>query len=492
MIEEFGGHVVSSVTGQGIAELIGMLRVAVEAGAGRTRLSRRRTSCIGPLRRASGSNGTIRGRSRCSAATRSRAVDVSDLTNPEALDYVHDRLSSLGVDKALARAGRAQRRHGHGSASSPSNTKRRTPSTSWTRLVGDRRCVKIGTSSITDGTAASIERRHRQGLRRHRRGACRPGIRSCSSPPPRSPPAFRRWAVRPQNRPRDARTLQAVSAVGQARLMATYNECPRPDRRSRRRARCSWRRSTSWCGGSTSTPGPRSSACSNSASCRSSTRTTPWPTTRSAFGDNDHIAALVAQLMRCRGARAAHRRSGPPHRRSPGRCRPLRSSRTCSRSTTNSRSLAGGTGTNRGSGGMSTKLAAAKIAAWTGVRTVIAAASRPDRGPRCARRRSRASARSCGPRIVGCRPARCGSRSRWRRRGPVARRRGRQGCVAAGRVAPGPGYHRDVDGVVRRRRRRRGPRPRRRGVRQGPGSNGCGPPTLPPRKRGVVIHRTTS
>ena len=38
---------------------------------------------------------------------------------------------------------------------------------------------------------------------------------------------------------------------------------------------------------------------------------------------------------------------------------------------------AGGTGTRLGSGGMASKLAAAKIAAWSGVRAVIAAADRP-------------------------------------------------------------------------------------------------------------------
>ena len=38
--------------------------------------------------------------------------------------------------------------------------------------------------------------------------------------------------------------------------------------------------------------------------------------------------------------------------------------------------VAGGAGTARGSGGMASKLAAAKIAAWSGVRAVIAAASR--------------------------------------------------------------------------------------------------------------------
>jgi glutamate 5-kinase len=41
-------------------------------------------------------------------------------------------------------------------------------------------------------------------------------------------------------------------------------------------------------------------------------------------------------------------------------------------------SVAGGAGTERGSGGMASKLAAAKIAAWSGVRAVIASASAPE------------------------------------------------------------------------------------------------------------------
>ena len=40
--------------------------------------------------------------------------------------------------------------------------------------------------------------------------------------------------------------------------------------------------------------------------------------------------------------------------------------------------VAGGSGTERGSGGMASKLAAAKIAAWSGVRAVIAGATAPD------------------------------------------------------------------------------------------------------------------
>ena len=39
---------------------------------------------------------------------------------------------------------------------------------------------------------------------------------------------------------------------------------------------------------------------------------------------------------------------------------------------------AGGTGTDRGSGGMASKLAAARIASWSGVRAVIANAARPN------------------------------------------------------------------------------------------------------------------
>ena len=37
-----------------------------------------------------------------------RAVAVNDLTNPQALEYVRHRLSRLGVDRALARAGARQ------------------------------------------------------------------------------------------------------------------------------------------------------------------------------------------------------------------------------------------------------------------------------------------------------------------------------------------------------------------------------------------------
>ena len=75
-------------------------------------------------------------------------------------------------------------------------------------------------------------------------------------------------------------------------------------------------------------------------------------------------------------------------------------------------SLAGGAGTDRGSGGMASKLAAAKIAAWSGVRAVIAQAlARRRAGGRGVGRAGRRH-RSCTPRPSGSRPASCGSPSR--------------------------------------------------------------------------------
>ena len=77
-------------------------------------------------------------------------------------------------------------------------------------------------------------------------------------------------------------------------------------------------------------------------------------------------------------------------------------------------SLAGGAGSERGSGGMASKLAAAKIAAWSGVRAVIGP---PRHRTSCSRpSTARPSARSCTLVASGCRAASSGSCSRWVRR----------------------------------------------------------------------------
>ena len=127
--------------------------------------------------------------------------------------------------------------------------------------------------------------------------------------------------------------------------------------------------------------------------------------------------------------------------------------------------VVGGAGTERGSGGMASKLAAAKIAAWSGVRAVIASARAAGRRHRRARgppgrhvvRAARAAA--AAPQAVDRVRAAVGRQDRGRR-GRAARARERRQVVAA------RGCARDR-GRLRRRRDRGDRRRRRRGVRQG-------------------------
>ncbi len=127
--------------------------------------------------------------------------------------------------------------------------------------------------------------------------------------------------------------------------------------------------------------------------------------------------------------------------------------------------VVGGAGTERGSGGMASKLAAAKIAAWSGVRTVIASAALPGVvgdalagrpvGTSFAPRQQRLSSRKLWIAFRAC----VGRKDR-RRRGCAARTRGgRQVAVAGGRARGGRRLRRRCHG---RDRRRPG-----RGVRQG-------------------------
>ena len=92
------------------------------------------------------------------------------------------------------------------------------------------------------------------------------------------------------------------------------------------------------------------------------------------FGDNDRIAALVAHLVNAdvlvlltdtEGLFTADPRTDP-------------SARLIEQvdDVDALEAVVGGTGSNRGSGGMASKLAAARIASWSGVRTVIAKADR--------------------------------------------------------------------------------------------------------------------
>jgi glutamate 5-kinase len=176
-------------------------------------------------------------------------------------------------------------------------------------------------------------------------------------------------------RPRDAVTLQAISAVGQSRLMAVYDEqlavhdlvagqvllAPLDFmvRQQYLHARGTLARLLDL--------GVVPVVNENDAIADDEIR----------FGDNDRLAALVAHLVNADVLVMLTDAEGLY---------------TADPRTDESASLiaeiievdhaleaaAGGTGSERGSGGMASKLAAAKIAAWSGVRAVIARADRPD------------------------------------------------------------------------------------------------------------------
>jgi len=174
-------------------------------------------------------------------------------------------------------------------------------------------------------------------------------------------------------RPRDAGTLQAVSAVGQSRLMAVYDTALAEHdlvagqvlltpldfmvRQQYLQARGTLARLLEL--------GVVPVVNENDAIADDEIR----------LGDNDRLAALVAHLV---GADLlvlltdieGVLTSDP---RLDGEASLIEEIIEVDHEL---EALAGGTGTARGSGGMATKLAAARIAAWSGVRVVIAAAHR--------------------------------------------------------------------------------------------------------------------
>jgi GTP-binding protein len=95
---------ISAVTGAGLPQLLGRLAVLVEEARGEAPLPRQATVVHRPEPEGvtvsrEGSAFVVAGREAA------RAVAVSDLTNPDALEHVHRRLKRIGVDRALARAG---------------------------------------------------------------------------------------------------------------------------------------------------------------------------------------------------------------------------------------------------------------------------------------------------------------------------------------------------------------------------------------------------
>ncbi len=124
------------------------------------------------------------------------------------------------------------------------------------------------------------------------------------------------------------------------------------------------------------------------------------------FGDNDLLAALVAQLVGADVLVLLTDTSGvftadPRLHSSASLIEEIREVDAALEA------VAGGAGTARGSGGMASKLAAAKIAAWSGVRAVIAGAREPG-----VVRRALTNGESVGT-VVQPRAQRLSSRKLW-------------------------------------------------------------------------------
>jgi glutamate 5-kinase len=176
-------------------------------------------------------------------------------------------------------------------------------------------------------------------------------------------------------RPKDAVTLQALSAVGQSRLMGVYDSelalhglvsgqvllAPLDfiERRQYLQARGTLTRLLEL--------GVVPIVNENDAIADDEIR----------FGDNDRLSALVAQLI---GADTLVLLTDTPGLLSadPRLDPDATLIEEIVEFDRELEAIAGGPGTVGGSGGMASKLAAAKIAAWSGVRTIIAAAERPD------------------------------------------------------------------------------------------------------------------
>jgi GTP-binding protein len=101
---QFDGLRVSAVTGMGVDVLVG--RMAAAVASARAAEPRPQAYVVHrPVPEGFRVERTDDGGWRVVGRQAERAVALSDLTNPEALSYAQARLRSLGVDRALARAG---------------------------------------------------------------------------------------------------------------------------------------------------------------------------------------------------------------------------------------------------------------------------------------------------------------------------------------------------------------------------------------------------
>ncbi|HPU38992.1 MAG TPA: Obg family GTPase CgtA, partial [Microthrixaceae bacterium] len=100
----FDGLIVSAVTGEGVAQLVGSLRQLVEQARAEQPPPEGFVT-LRPLIEGITISRNDDGSFNVEGREALRAVNLNDLTNPEAMDIARERLDKLGVDRSLGRAG---------------------------------------------------------------------------------------------------------------------------------------------------------------------------------------------------------------------------------------------------------------------------------------------------------------------------------------------------------------------------------------------------
>ena len=238
--------------------------------------------------------------------------------------------------------------------------------------------VKIGIAPARRG-----RRRARGGAGGRGQGAARSRRRASSS----SPRARSRSAGGGSAMPRSRAPcpgLQAAAAVGQGHLIHAYQRALAAAR-ARRRRRCCSRTTTCAIAAATSTRASRSASCCARGAVPVVNENDTVSVDEIKFGDNDRLAALCTSLVEADAlvilTDVDGLYDGDPRRRR------ARSSPRCATSIARRSAVAGGSSGDVGTGGMASKVQAAKIAARFGVVTVVASGRRERAGDVDPRRR---------------------------------------------------------------------------------------------------------
>jgi GTP-binding protein len=104
MVANWNGPMISAVTRQGVRELVGMLASLVHE-ARQEIVSQQARVIIKPESDGSWVERIDEGSYRVHGRKAERTVHLNDVTTPEALNYIDERLKKLGVPRLLARAG---------------------------------------------------------------------------------------------------------------------------------------------------------------------------------------------------------------------------------------------------------------------------------------------------------------------------------------------------------------------------------------------------